>query len=83
MYRTVVTICTNTFNIKESYVLPPQREFARFVWISEQTAIISLYSINWLVCTTEMGYVYCAVRTVEFLLLSVWKKPRILCVVYR
>ena len=24
-----------------------------FVWISEQTAIISLYSINWLVFTTE------------------------------
>jgi len=23
------------------------------VWISEQTAIISLYSINWLVCITE------------------------------
>ena len=25
-----------------------------FVWIWEQTAIISLYSINWLVCITEM-----------------------------
>jgi hypothetical protein len=24
-----------------------------FVWISEQTAIMSLYSINWLVCITE------------------------------
>jgi len=24
-----------------------------FVWISEQTAIISLYSINWLVSITE------------------------------
>jgi len=23
------------------------------VWISEQTAIISLYNINWLVCITE------------------------------
>jgi len=33
------------------------------VWISEQTAIISLYSINWLVCITERGSVYCAVRT--------------------
>ena len=22
-----------------------------FMWISEQTAIISLYNINWLVCT--------------------------------
>ena len=34
-----------------------------FVWIWEQTAIISLYSINWLVCITETESVYCAVRT--------------------
>jgi hypothetical protein len=34
-----------------------------FVWISEQTAIISLYNIKWLVCTTETECVYCAVRT--------------------
>ena len=33
-----------------------------FVWIWEQTAIISLYSINWLVFTTERERVYCAVR---------------------
>jgi hypothetical protein len=33
------------------------------VWIWEQTAIISLYSINWLVFITERGCVYCAVRT--------------------
>jgi hypothetical protein len=26
-----------------------------FVWISEQTAIISLYIINWLVFITETG----------------------------
>jgi hypothetical protein len=32
------------------------------VWISEQTAIISLYSINWLVFITETECVYCAVR---------------------
>jgi hypothetical protein len=31
---------------------------------SEQTAIISLYSINWLVCITETEWVYWAVRTV-------------------
>ena len=31
--------------------------------VSEQTAIISLYSINWLVCITETECVYCAVRT--------------------
>jgi hypothetical protein len=34
-----------------------------FVWISEQTAIISLYNINWLVFVTETECVYCAVRT--------------------
>jgi hypothetical protein len=34
-----------------------------FVWISEQTAIISLYSINWLVFITEKECVYCTVRT--------------------
>jgi hypothetical protein len=34
-----------------------------FVWIWEQTAIISLYSINWLVFVTETECVYCAVRT--------------------
>jgi hypothetical protein len=34
-----------------------------FVWISEQTAIISLYSVNWLVFITERESVYCAVRT--------------------
>jgi len=34
-----------------------------FVWISEQTAIISLYSFNWLLCITETECVYCAVRT--------------------
>ena len=32
-----------------------------FVWISEQTAIISLYNINWLVCITETESVHCAV----------------------
>jgi hypothetical protein len=34
-----------------------------FAWISEQTAIISLYSINLSVFTTEAESVYCAVRT--------------------
>ena len=37
--------------------------FICFVWISEQTAIISLYNINWLVFITETESVYCAVRT--------------------
>jgi len=34
-----------------------------FVWISEQTAVISLYSINWLVFIAEWESVCCAVRT--------------------
>jgi hypothetical protein len=34
-----------------------------FVFIWEQTAIISLYSINWLVFITEIKSVYSAVRT--------------------
>jgi hypothetical protein len=37
-----------------------------FVWIWEQTAIISLYNINWLVFMTEIKCVYSAVRA-EFL----------------
>ena len=41
----------------------PHGVFMSFVWISEQTAIISLYSINWLVFITETECVYWAVRT--------------------
>jgi hypothetical protein len=41
----------------------PHSVFMCFVWIWEQTAIISLYRINWLVCITETECVYCAVRT--------------------
>jgi len=41
----------------------PHSLFMYFVWNSEQTAIISLYSIDWLVFITETECVYCAVRT--------------------
>ena len=34
-----------------------------FVWIWEQTAIISKYIINWLIFVTEVESVYCAVPT--------------------
>ena len=34
------------FNIQQFYVLPTQTVFMCLVWIWEQTAIISLYSIN-------------------------------------
>ena len=62
MYRTVVPICTAslTFNNSTFY---PHSVFKCFMWISEQTDIISLYIINWLVFVTETVCVYCAVRT--------------------
>ena len=34
-----------------------------FVWISEQTAIVSLYNISGMIFITEVECVYCAVRT--------------------
>ena len=61
MYPAVVTICTTMLNIHKFYVLPTHCIMC-FVWIWEQTAIISLYGINWLVCITETECVYCAVR---------------------
>jgi hypothetical protein len=62
MYRTVVTICTASLTVNNSTVCP-HSVFMCFVWISEQTAIISLYNINWLVCITDRECVYCTVRT--------------------
>jgi len=41
------------FNIQHFYFLPTQCIYV-FCVVWEQTAIISLYSINWLVCITEM-----------------------------
>jgi hypothetical protein len=49
-----------------------------FVWISEQTAIISLYNINGLVCITETERVYCAVRTVFMCLLWISEQTAII-----
>ena len=62
LYSPVVTICTTslTFN---NCTFCPHTVFICFVWIWEQTAIISLYNINWLVFITETECVYCAVRT--------------------
>ena len=42
-----------------------------FVWIWEQTAIISLYSFNWLAFITETESVYCAVRTESLYIIHV------------
>jgi hypothetical protein len=55
LFTTSLTFSSSTFC--------PHSVFMCFVWISEQTAIISLYSINWLVCINETECVYCAVRT--------------------
>jgi hypothetical protein len=62
LYSPVVTICTASLIFNNS-TFCPHTVFMCFVWIWEQIAIISLYNINWLVCITEMGSVYCAVRT--------------------
>ena len=45
IHRTVVTICTTSLTFNNS-TFCPHNVFICFVWISEQTAIISLYNIN-------------------------------------
>jgi hypothetical protein len=49
----------------------PHSVFMCFVWIWEQTAIISLYSIKWLVFITETECVYCVVRSAHTVYLCV------------
>ena len=58
------------FNISNS-TFCPHSVFMCFVWIWEQTAIISLYNINLLVFITETECVYCAVRTGYFNIIQV------------
>jgi hypothetical protein len=58
----VVTVRTASLTFTNS-TFCPHGVFRCFVWISEQTAIIPLYSINWLIFITETESVYCAVRT--------------------
>ena len=48
----VVTICTTSLTFSNS-TFYPHSVFMWFVWIWEQTAIISLYRINCLVCINE------------------------------
>jgi hypothetical protein len=57
----VVTIYTTRFTFTNS-AFCPHSVFMCFVRISEQTAVISLYSINWLVLLPRRS-VFCAVRT--------------------
>jgi hypothetical protein len=45
MYHTVVTVCTTSLTFNNS-TFCPHTVFMCFVWISEQTAIISLYNIK-------------------------------------
>jgi hypothetical protein len=52
MYRTADTICTASLTFNNS-TFCPHSVFMCSVWIWEQTAIIFLYSINWLVCITN------------------------------
>jgi len=60
----MVTVCTICLTFNNSTFCPHSVLISvRFVWIWEQIAIISLYSINWLVGITETACVYCAVRT--------------------
>ena len=49
----VVTICTAGWTLCYS-TFCPHSVFICFVWIWEQTAIVSLYSINWLIFITEI-----------------------------
>ena len=57
----VVTICTASLTFNNS-TFCPHIVFMCFLWISEQTAIISLYNRNGRVFITETECVYCAVR---------------------
>ena len=59
---TIYFICNEILKLRIS-TFCPHSVFMYFVWISEKTAIITLYSINWLVFVTETECVYCAVRT--------------------
>jgi len=62
LYSPVVAIRTTSLTFNNSTYCP-HSVFMCFVRIWEQTAIISLYSIDWLVCIAETESVYCAVRT--------------------
>jgi len=68
----VVTLFTTSLNTKKNSTFWPHSAFMCFVRISESTAIISLYSINWLVFIAEMECVYCAVQTEYLYIIQVY-----------
>ena len=55
-------MCTTGPQIKIT-IFCSRSVFVCLIWISKQTAIISLSKISWSVFTTETGCVHCAVRT--------------------
>jgi hypothetical protein len=62
--RYELTVAGRSFaNVRKNFTFWLRIIFMCLVWIWEQTAIISIHSINWLVIITEMECVYCAVRT--------------------
>ena len=63
LWNLVITLCTTSCNINKFYILLPTQCMC-FVWISEQTAVISPYAVNWLVFKTKTESVYCAKWTV-------------------
>jgi len=60
----VVTICTTSLTFNNS-TFCPHSVFMCFVWISEHTAIISPYNINWLVFITDT-HVVCLLRGTDW-----------------
>ena len=75
----MVTICTTSLTFTNS-TFCPHNVFMCFMWISEQTAIISLCNINWLVFIIETECVYCAVRTGCLIILNV-RHPIVLFII--
>jgi hypothetical protein len=69
------------FNSSTSY---PHCVFMCFVWIWEQTAIISVHNINWLILIIKTGCVYCAVQVelVGVLVICVCAAFCIVCAVF-
>ena len=55
MYRKLVNIHTTSLTFINATFYQPS-VFMCFMWIWEQTAIISLYSVNWLVFKTMTGF---------------------------
>ena len=58
-------------------MMPTHHIYVFFVWILEQRAIISLYSINCLVFTAQMECVHCAVWTESLRLILVFKEQEV------